>query len=112
MIRRGARKFVTCDGDPDQLYALDEDPRELCNLAGDPARGDEVETFRREAKRRWDVARLRAKVLESQRRRRYLAKVMRASSVAWDYQPREDASKAYIRNNLPIYEIERRSRFP
>ncbi|WP_438005088.1 choline-sulfatase [Sorangium sp. So ce321] len=112
MIRRGARKFVTCDGDPDQLYALDEDPRELCNLAGDPARGDEVELLRNEAKRRWDVASLRAQVLQSQRRRRYLAQVMRASGVSWDYQPREDASKAYIRNNLPIYEIERRSRFP
>ena len=112
MIRRGARKFVTCDGDPDQLYALDADPRELRNLAGDPAHGDEVHALRGEARRRWDVARLRDQVLESQRRRHYLAKVMRDSGVSWDYQPVEDASKAYIRNNLPIYEIERRSRFP
>lgn len=112
MIRRGARKFVTCEGDPEQLYALDADPRELCNLAGDPAHGDELRALRSEAERRWDVARLRGKVLESQRRRRYLADLMRASSVSWDYQPIEDASKAYIRNNLPIYEIERRSRFP
>lgn len=112
MIRRGARKFVTCDGDPDQLYALDADPRELRNLAGDPAFGDGIQALRDEARRRWDVARLRDQVLESQRRRRYLAKVMRESGVSWDYQPITDASKAYIRNNLPIYEIERRSRFP
>lgn len=112
MIRRGARKLVTCEGDPDQLYALDEDPRELRNLADDPSHEGELRALRDEARGRWDVPRLRAQVMESQRRRRYLAEVMRGAGVSWDYQPFVDASKAYIRNNLPIYEIERRSRFP
>ncbi|ATB33335.1 choline-sulfatase [Melittangium boletus] len=112
MIRRGSRKFVTCDGDPDQLYALDADPHELHNLADAPAHDSELQAFRAEARARWDVARLRGQVLESQRRRRYLAEVMRGANVSWDHQPLVDASKAYIRNNLPIYEIERRSRFP
>ncbi|HYV89451.1 MAG TPA: hypothetical protein VFA91_12820 [Candidatus Polarisedimenticolia bacterium] len=32
--------------------------------------------------------------------------------MAWDYQPIVDAKAAYIRNTVPIYELEARSRFP
>ena len=33
MIRRGSYKYIRCPGDPDQLYDLAADPRELVNLA-------------------------------------------------------------------------------
>ena len=33
MIRRGRHKFVRCPGDPDQLFDVAADPRELTNLA-------------------------------------------------------------------------------
>ena len=32
--------------------------------------------------------------------------------MAWDYQPMSDARGAYIRNTVPIFELESRSRFP
>ena len=36
MIRRGRHKYIRCEGDPDLLYDLTEDPLELRNLAGEP----------------------------------------------------------------------------
>ncbi len=112
MIRRGARKYVTAEGDPPQLYDLAADPAELTNLAADPAQGTDAAAFAEEAASRWDAALLKEQVLESQRRRRFLAGVMKDHAPAWDYQPFRDAAKDYIRNTLPISEIERRSRFP
>jgi Choline sulfatase enzyme C terminal len=32
--------------------------------------------------------------------------------VSWDYQPLLEARHQYIRNTLPIFELEMRSRFP
>jgi choline-sulfatase len=112
MIRRGQTKFVHSKNDPDQLYRLDRDGLERENRAGDPAEKDTIAAFRAEAAKRWDVDAIKPRILESQRRRRWIAPVMQQQGTAWDYEPRLDAARAYIRNNLPIYEIERRSRFP
>ncbi len=113
MIRRGRTKFVQSKADPDQLYRLDADPLERSNRAEDPSEKETVAAFRAEAAKRWpDVDAIRTRIVESQRRRRWLAPVMQKEGIAWDYAPRQDAAHLYIRNNLPIYEIERRSRFP
>ena len=31
---------------------------------------------------------------------------------AWDYSPHRDAKREYIRNNMPVYQLEKRGRFP
>ena len=67
---------------------------------------------REEAERRWDVAELKEKALESQRRRRFIAPVLRDQASSWDYQPPASAGASYIRNTMPIGELERRARFP
>ncbi len=68
--------------------------------------------FSEEAERRWDVAALKDAVLESQRRRLFLAPVLRNQGSSWDYQPPGSAGEAYIRNTMPVGELERRARFP
>ena len=112
MIRRGSRKFVRAEGDPDQLYDLDSDPEERSNLATANAERDEVERLRGEIDASYDTAALKRAVLESQRRRRFLKTVMRAQGLSWDYRPRQDVAQAYVRNNQPIYELEKKGRYP
>jgi choline-sulfatase len=112
MIRRGSFKFIHCPTDPDQLYDVSADPLEKRNLVGDPAQAARVAALRKEIAEGWDLDALRKTVIESQRRRRFLNTINREQHVAWDYQPMADASAAYIRNTVPIYELEARSRFP
>jgi hypothetical protein len=51
-------------------------------------------------------------VLVSQRRRRFVAAVLRGQGASWDYQPPGTADESYIRKTMPIGELERRARFP
>ena len=112
MIRRGAYKFIHCPTDPDQLYDVATDPLEKKNLAAAPEHAQRVAAWRQEIAKDWNLDAIRTAVVESQRRRRYLNVINREQNVAWDYQPIVDAKAAYIRNTMPIYELEARSRFP
>ncbi|HEY1945054.1 MAG TPA: choline-sulfatase [Roseiarcus sp.] len=113
MIRRGAHKFLHSPADPDQLYDLATDPMERDNLAVSPSQERRVADFRQEIARRWDLAAIDAKVRESQRRRRVVdAALSRGDVHAWDFQPHRDASKLYVRNTLPLDDIEAMARFP
>ena len=112
MIRRGARKLIHAHGDPTQYFDLADDPLEIHNLAEGEAHALEVTALLGEIRARHDTDELTSAVLESQRRRNFLKRVMRDQAISWDYQPPEDAARAYVRNTMPIYELEKRARFP
>jgi choline-sulfatase len=112
MIRRGRYKFIHCPTDPDQLYDVSADPLEKENLAGQPEHAGRISKLRQEIAKGWDLESIRKTVIASQRRRRYLNRILRDQNVAWDYQPVADARNLYIRNTVPIFELEQRSRFP
>jgi choline-sulfatase len=98
MVRRGRYKLVRCPGDPDLLYDLEADPRELRNLAGDPSHARAHEQLAADVERRWDLAALRQDVLESQARRRVVATALaNGAHTPWDHQPSVDASRQYVR---------------
>ena len=62
---------------------------------------------------RWDLAALDAAVRESQKRRHLVAGTLSIGTPApWDYQPRRDASREYVRNTLALDDIEAKARFP
>jgi choline-sulfatase len=112
MIRRGSKKFIYADGDPLQYYNLIDDPHERNNLANNPTYATEVKDLVDEIAGNYDQSALRQKVLESQRRRRFLKDVMHKHELAWDHHPIRDAKREYIRNNMPIYQLEKKGRFP
>ena len=113
MIRRGRHKFVHSPADPDQLYDLVADPDELVNLAAEGAQAGLVEGFRAEVARRWSIPALHEAVLASQRRRHLVYSALRQGRYApWDFQPLKDASRAYIRNDQELGDLEAMARFP
>jgi choline-sulfatase len=98
MIRRGPLKFIHSPADPDMLFDLERDPDELQNVAAEPAYAAEVRSFRDEAARRWDLARLHEDILRSQRRRRVIAGALKVGSAAqWDYDQDGNTNGPYVR---------------
>ena len=113
MIRRGPHKFIHSPADPDQLYDLARDPGERENLAAAPQQPALVAAFRAEIARRWKLDALDAEVRASQRRRRVVdAALNQGAPRSWDFQPFKDAAKSYMRNTIPLDELEAMSRFP
>ena len=100
MIRRGRHKYVRCGDDPDQLFDLEADPHEVRNLAGDAAAAALVASFRDESDARWDLADLERRVVASQERRHSVARALAVGAhFPWDYQPRIDATRQYVRGD-------------
>ena len=111
MIRRGPHKFIRCDGDPDQLYDLAEDPHELVNLAGRGSHADLHQAFDEAVAARWDMPGLTERVRESQRERRLVTAALAAGrNTPWDYQPLVDASSQYVRGRGSLDQRHRRAR--
>ena len=113
MLRQGRWKFVHCPADPDQLYDMEADPEELHNLAARPDSAETVADFRAQIAERWDLSRLAEQVLDSQSRRRFVARALsQGTHTAWDHQPFQDASQLYMRNTIKLDDLEARARFP
>ncbi|MCB8838780.1 choline-sulfatase [Aurantimonas sp. VKM B-3413] len=112
-IREGRWKFNHCELDPPQLFDLDVDPRELTNLANDPAHAGTVERFQTIVREKWDMARFDAEVRESQARRWVVYEALRNGAYyPWDYQPLQRASERYMRNHMDLNVLEEQKRFP
>jgi choline-sulfatase len=110
MVRRGPWKFIHTPSDPDQLFNLVDDPHELDNLADrHPLSGQ----MRKEVERKFDIPRINAEVLQSQRARLFMFDALkRGHHFPWDFQPLRDASEQYTRNHMSVTDRDLQSRFP
>ena len=110
MVQRRGAKYVVAEGDPDQVFDVKDDPEELANLAKTDRSLAEV---KKEIDDRWDRAQLTDQVLESQRRRAFVSRVMHTQGISWDFTPTIfRGPDLYVRSHMPIGEFEERSRFP
>jgi choline-sulfatase len=99
MLRQDGFKYVHCDDDPPMIFNLNEDPKELVNLAGNPEYANVEARMATEIQKRWDSATLKEKIIESQRRRHFVQKsLITGKHTPWDYQPTTDASRQYVRS--------------
>jgi choline-sulfatase len=113
MIRRGRWKYICCGTDPDQLFDVEQDPRELTNLADATEYREEVARFRAECAARWDSSLLKHQVMASQQARLMLFQALRRGEYfPWDYQPLRDASEQYTRNHMDVTDRDQLSRYP
>lgn len=114
MLRRGDLKFVFSEADGRELYDLADDPHERVNRAGHGDYVGEERALYEAMMARWDPARLKSDVMASQRRRLFVHDALtRGRYTPWDYQPRWDASRAYVRNlGVDEDELKARSRLP
>ncbi|HEU0247505.1 MAG TPA: choline-sulfatase [Gaiellaceae bacterium] len=113
MIRRGRWKFVHVPGDPDQLFDLESDPRELVNLAEDAGHAGPVTELREEVARRWDLEAVERSVRESQLARlTVFPALQRGKPQPWDFQPSRASAEQYVRNTMDVTERDQQSRFP
>ena len=111
MVRSGAHKLIVSLEDPDLLYDLDADPRELHDLSGAPESAEVVASLRAELDRRLDLADIGERVRVSQRERFLVSRALRQGRpTAWDHEPLYDAAAMYIRNREDMYELQRRAR--
>jgi choline-sulfatase len=112
-IREGKWKYIHCMLDPDQLFDLESDPRELVNLAEDPDFDEVVAMFRRRREERWDMGAFDAAVRESQARRWVVYEALRNGAYyPWDHQPLQKASERYMRNHMNLDNLEESKRYP
>ena len=106
MIRRERWKYIHCEDDPPLLFDLEEDPDELVNLAGTPEVSAIEADLASEICRWWDPAVLKARVIESQERRKFLnAALSVGRRTPWDWQPVRDASREYLRGDSDMQAI-------
>ncbi len=117
MILREGKKFISTGisnnaMEPDQYFDLNNDPHEHYNLVESKKHCAEIAALRDEISQRYNIDRLHGQILESQRRRHFLKDIMKQQKVSWDFSPNQYSSGQYIRSHIPIYELEKRARFP
>jgi len=111
MVRDGRFKLIRSLEDPDLLFDLKADPRELTDLSGTPEHADTVRRLGASLDARLNLSAVGERVLVSQRERHLVsAALARGVRPEWDFEPASDASRRYVRNREDLYELQRRSR--
>lgn len=96
---RGRYKFITCAGDPDQLFDLEVDPQELRNRAADSEYEELVQQMRSDLSALYTRDELDARVRGSQRRRQLVSSALaRGKTRHWDLTP--DPEHRYVRGDF------------
>ena len=96
MVRRGRWKLIYTHGHPHLLHDMEVDPRELSNLAGDPAHRETLEGLLALCLDGWNPEEVTARVLASQAER-LVVKTTPGAAPDWAYRARTDDGRRYVR---------------
>ena len=112
MAVRDGLKYVYVHEEEAQLFDLKADPHETENRIGDPAYASRLEELMSLVHDGWDPEALRARVLDSQQRRRVINEAMSLGRTEpYDVRPHFDVTRQYVREH-DAAETSRRRRFP
>ncbi len=107
MLRDQRYKCLYSQSDPPLLYDMQEDPRELNNLAGDDAHAEPLRRFTELGLAMWDAKALKARIIDDQNRRRLINDAhSHGRRPVWDFQPFTDASQQWVRAGKWTAEVE------
>ena len=113
MIRKDSFKYLHAEGDALQLFDLESDPHELNNLAGRADYVDVVEAFKQEVLDNWDLRWIDHDIRLSQQRRKLVSRALsKGQQYPWDFEPRPDYSKIYVRGRTGSEAVDRKIRIP
>ena len=99
MIRDGRFKYISMQGAPALLFDVVADPEERTNLAGAGTAAAAEKRLAGMAEARWDLTRLRARVVTSQQERRLVHRALTTGKhVPWDYPTTGEPRDSYVRN--------------
>ena len=88
MLRQGSLKMVYSEDYPVQFYKLNSDPRELNNLAGDPAWEGVQKRLQNQIYSTWDLPALKQAVIDNQKIRQMLQRSLAKGKVQeWEHYP-------------------------
>ena len=107
----GCWKYIRCALDPEQLFNLETDPHELCNLASNPKYAKILQDLGDQSHALWDLDRFDAEIRESQACRCVIYEALcQGASCPWDYQPLQTASERDMRNHMDLNALEAKKR--
>ncbi len=99
MIRREQLKFIGGPAHPSQLFDLNCDPHELCDLAGDPKYQPTLSALEAAMNYQWDFQALKAEILLSQKRRAIIQHAHnQGKPPIWDHVPSSDEPTRWLRS--------------
>ena len=111
MVRSGAHKLIVSLEDPDLLYDLDADPRELTDISGAPQAAPVIAALRAELERAWTCRTSASASGPASASASWCPAALRQGRpTSWDYDPPYEAATRYIRNREDMYELQRRAR--
>jgi choline-sulfatase len=103
MLRSGRYKYVHVNGSEPQLFDMLDDPNEMRNLSALPELKEIEAALRKRILQGWDAEALVDQVMQSQQNRiRLIEALSQGVQTSWDWKPRVDPSKQYVRYNSQL----------
>lgn len=113
MARAGDWKYVDVHEHEPLLFNLKDDPHELKNLLEQPGHCDQEASVREAFDEDYDGDALRERIMADQQQRLMLLESSaQGEPPVWDYGPRQDVSKLYVRRGFSTQTAKAQHRWP